>query len=158
MTIRLEITRRSDLAARGLTELGRAGRRLKSVELAELIGTTPGFLSQAMTPLVARGWVRSVPGPTGGYVATVDPGELTVLEVIEAVEGPTDTDRCVFEERACNDGAHCALHRPWASARSELLVGLAGTRLTCTDIPGNEPADSQPARSQPAGNRSEGEK
>ena len=57
------------------------------------MGTTKGFLTQAMTPLVPQGWVRSDPGPTGGYVAVFDPAELTVLEVIEAVEGPDDTGR-----------------------------------------------------------------
>ena len=65
--MRLEITRRSDLATRALIELARLGRRTKSAELAEAIGTTPGFLSQAMTPLAAKGWVRSEPGPSGGY-------------------------------------------------------------------------------------------
>ena len=52
--MRREITRRSDLATRAMVELNRLGRRTKSVELAEAIGTTPGFLSQAMTPLAAK--------------------------------------------------------------------------------------------------------
>ena len=99
--MRLEITRRSDLATRALLELARTGERTKASVLAEAVGTTPGFLSQAMTPLVARGWAGSEPGPTGGYTALVDPADLTVLEVIEAVEGPTDTGRCVLEDRAC---------------------------------------------------------
>lgn len=128
--MRLEITRRSDLATKGLIELARDGGRLKSSELAGRIGTTPGFLSQAMTPLVAKGWVRSDPGPTGGYVALVDPGDLNVLDVIEAVEGPTETGRCVMEDRPCAGTEPCALHLPWASARTELLTRLASTSLS----------------------------
>lgn len=85
--MRLEITRRSDLATRALLALAAAGERTKASVLAEAVGTTPGFLSQAMTPLVARGWVRSEPGPTGGYTVLVDPATVSVLEVIEAVEG-----------------------------------------------------------------------
>jgi len=128
--MRLEITRRSDLATRALLELSAHGERTKSSVLAESVGTTPGFLSQAMTPLVAKGWVRSEPGPSGGYTALVDPARLSVLEIIEAVEGPTDTGRCVLEDRACAGAEPCALHRPWSSARSQLLGELAGTPLS----------------------------
>lgn len=128
--MRLEITRRSDLATRALLELARTGERTKASVLAERVGTTPGFLSQAMTPLVARGWIRSEPGPAGGYTALADPADLTVLAVIEAVEGPTDTGRCVLEDRPCASDEICALHRPWSSARSQLLGELAATSLS----------------------------
>src|SRR4051812_11261961 len=117
MTMRLEITRRSDLATRALSELARLGRRTKSVELAELIGTTPGFLSQAMTPLASKGWVRSEPGPSGGYLLTTDLDDVSVLDVIEAIEGPSDAGRCVLEDRPCANGGPCALHQPWQRAR-----------------------------------------
>ena len=65
--MRLELTRKTDLATRAILDLDRSGTRLKTSVLAEHIGTTPGFLSQVMTPLVGQGWVRSEPGPTGGY-------------------------------------------------------------------------------------------
>lgn len=139
--MRLEITRRADLATRALLELTRTGERTKASVLAERVGTTPGFLSQAMTPLVAQDWVRSDPGPTGGYTVLVDPAALTVLEVIEAVEGPTDTGRCVLEDRPCaGTGAAaaglCALHRPWSGARAQLLVELGRTPLSSLLEPG----------------------
>ncbi len=138
--MRLEITRRSDLATRALLELARSGERTKASVLAERVGTTPGFLSQAMTPLVAQDWVRSDPGPTGGYTVIVDSTVLTVLEVIEAVEGPTDTGRCVLEDRPCaGTGAVaglCALHRPWSAARAQLLVELGRTPLSSLLEPG----------------------
>jgi len=128
--VRLEITRRADLATRALLALSAEGKRMKASALAERIGTTAGFLSQAMTPLVAHGWVRSEPGPTGGYTALVDPAGISVLEIIEAVEGRTDTGRCVLEDRACSGEASCVLHRPWSHARDQLLGELAATPLS----------------------------
>jgi Rrf2 family protein len=128
--MRLEITRRTDLATRALLELARLDRRTKAAELAELIGTTPGFLSQAMSPLAAKGWVRSDPGPTGGYVLVADPEQLSVLDVVEAVEGPTDTGSCVLEDRPCAEGGTCALHGAWARARAVLMMQLDGTPLS----------------------------
>lgn len=128
--MRLEVTRRTDLATRALRALAGRADRAKAAELADLLGTSPGFLSQAMTPLVARGWVRSVPGPTGGYTALVDLGTVSVLDVVEAVEGPTDVTRCVLEDRACAGRERCALHEAWARARNELLDTLADTPIT----------------------------
>ena len=126
--MRLEITRRSDLASRALLALdGREGP-VKAAVLAEEIGTTPGFLSQAITPLAAKGWVRSEPGPTGGYRLLADPADISVLDVIEAIEGPTDTGRCVLEDKPCGAG-RCAMHDPWSSARRHLLDELGATSL-----------------------------
>jgi Rrf2 family protein len=128
--MRLEITRRADLATRAMLELQSAApERLKASELARRLGASAGFLSQAMTPLVQQGWVRSEPGPTGGYTASADPETVSVLDVIEAVEGPTPTTRCVLEDRPCAGGGTCALHVPWSKARTQLLAELAATPL-----------------------------
>ena len=133
--MRLEITRKADLATRALLELAQVGRRSKSSELAHRIGTTAGFLSPVMTPLVTNGWVRSEPGPAGGYSAAVDLGDISVLAVIEAMEGPTDTGHCVLEDRACALGGPCALHQPWSRARGQLLAELASTPLSTVPAP-----------------------
>lgn len=126
--MRLEVTKRADLAARALVVLG-DGRRRKSAELAAALDTTAGFVPQVLGPLLERGWVRSDPGPTGGYSLVVDTGSLSVLEVIEAVDGPTDTGRCVVADRACGGKHTCALHHAWAEARHALLDELGGTRV-----------------------------
>jgi len=95
-----------------------------------MVGTTPGFLSHAMLVLVQRGWVRSEPGPLGGYTATFDPEAISVLDVIEAIEGPTDSGQCVLESRACGETGLCALHLPWSKARMDLLTRLSMTPLS----------------------------
>ena len=103
--------------------------------LAEALDTSPGFLSQAMTPMVNRGWVRSEPGRSGGYTAAVALEDVSVLDVVEAVEGPTDVTRCVLEDRACTGGGRCALHDAWAQARGHLLRDLAETPLSAIGSP-----------------------
>ncbi|MFN8028271.1 MAG: Rrf2 family transcriptional regulator [Acidimicrobiia bacterium] len=130
--MRLEISRRADLATRALVTLSETTERMKASELARVLDTTPGFLSQAMSPLVARGWVRSVPGPSGGYAAGTDLERVSVLAVIEAVEGPTDVSRCVLEARECSGGSPCALHEAWQRARGQLLAEFAATSVAST--------------------------
>jgi Rrf2 family protein len=127
--VRLEVTRKSDLAVRALRVLASAGGRMKGPELAEAIESTSGFVPQVLNPLVRAGWVRSDPGPTGGYQLVTDLESVSVRAVIEAIEGPTDSGRCVLEDRSCSAGGICALHGPWQRARGRLLDELDSTSV-----------------------------
>lgn len=86
-------------------------------------------MGQVMVPLVRQGWVDSAPGPTGGYRLTVDPADVSVLDVIEAVEGPTDSGRCVVAGGPCGPDRYCALHEAWTRARTLLADRLAGSSV-----------------------------
>ena len=127
--MRLEVTRKSDLAVRALRVLADASGRVKGPALADAVGSTSGFVSQVLNPLVRQGWVRSDPGPSGGYSLAVDLGAVSVLAVIEAIEGPTDSGRCVLADRPCNETGTCALHVPWLRARAQLLRELGATSV-----------------------------
>jgi Rrf2 family transcriptional regulator, iron-sulfur cluster assembly transcription factor len=126
--VRLELTRKTDLAVKALCALSPDGR-IKGARLAERVGTTPGFVAQVVMPLVDRGWIGSVPGPTGGYHLATPLTEITVLDVIEALEGPTITGRCVLDDGPCPHSEICAMHEPWTRARSALMQELAATTL-----------------------------
>lgn len=126
--MRLEVTRKADLAVRAVNLLA-DGRRLKATDLSDALDTTPGFVPQVIGPLVKAGWVRSDPGPTGGYVLVARPERLTVLDVVEAVDGPTDAGRCVVADRPCGRGPECALHSAWARARTALMDTLRTTTV-----------------------------
>jgi Rrf2 family protein len=102
---------------------------MKAPELASAVGSTPGFVAQVLNPLVRARWVRSDPGRAGGYSLAVPLADVSVLAVIEAVEGPTDTGRCVLADRPCNEAGRCALHVPWQRARAQLLRELADTSV-----------------------------
>lgn len=128
--MRLEVTRKSDLAVRSLQALSAAARRVKANELAETVCSSTGFVAQAVNPLVRAGWVRSDPGPTGGYSLVVDLADVSVLEVIEAVEGPTDAGQCVLADRPCDEEGPCAIHAAWQRARAELLRHLDATPVS----------------------------
>lgn len=110
-----------------MRSLAESAGRMKGPALAEEVGSTSGFVSQVLNPLVRQGWVRSDPGPSGGYSLAVDLGSVSVLAVIEAIEGPTDSGRCVLADQPCSEAGTCALHVPWLRARSQLLQELDAT-------------------------------
>lgn len=126
--MRLEITRKSDLAVRALCVLGTRGR-MKGSELAKLAGSSRGFMAQVMTPLVQAGWVESDPGPNGGYHLKTTLHELSMLDVIETIEGPTDNGQCALSGGPCPKSENCALHEAWVPARQALLQRLSTTTV-----------------------------
>jgi Rrf2 family transcriptional regulator, iron-sulfur cluster assembly transcription factor len=132
--MRLEVTRKSDLAVRAMRVLAHLGGRVKGPELADAVESSSGFVSQVLHPLVRAGWVRSDPGPAGGYSLTVEPDSVSVLDVIEAIEGPTDSGRCVLADRSCAEVGACALHVPWMRARAQLLAELASISVLEEDL------------------------
>lgn len=120
----ISFQRKTDLALRALVQLGHEDHARSREELAEAIGTTPGFLAQVMTPLIRHGWVHSERGPRGGYRLTTPTERLSLLEVIEAVEGDTVTGRCALRDGPCPGTESCPIHEAWTAARGDLLARL----------------------------------
>ena len=122
--MRLELTSRTDLALRALRLLAQRGGRIKRADLADDLATTPDFLARVMGPLVHRGWVASVTGPTGGYESLPAATSASVFDVIEAVEGVPEEGRCVLRAGSCDARDQCALHDAWTRARKALTAEL----------------------------------
>jgi len=133
--MRLELTQRTDLAVRALFVLAQRPDRTKAQDLADELASTATYLPQVMGPLVAAGWVDSAPGPQGGYRLIGDLDRITVLQLVEVSEGPTDTGQCVLVDRACLAEGPCVLHEPWSRARSALLDELASIPLSSVPFP-----------------------
>ncbi|MFP3913528.1 MAG: RrF2 family transcriptional regulator [Actinomycetota bacterium] len=118
------LQRRTDLALSALRCLTRDGAPIPGPRLAESIGTTTSFLPQVMSPLIRAGWVTSERGPGGGYRLTEQSGTVTLLDVVEATEGPAETGRCVLRDAPCPGDPVCAVHAVWTQARHVLVEGF----------------------------------
>lgn len=121
--MRLELTRKTDLALRAFRTLAGAPDRLSGRALADAVGTTVPFIAQVMGPMVRAGLVTSRPGPSGGYALAPGAAAASVLRVIEAVEGPIDAGRCVLVGGPCGTDV-CSVHHAWQDARAALEAAL----------------------------------
>lgn len=129
--MKLEILPRTDLAVRAVRLLAeRPGAT--SASLAEILDTSPGYLTQILRPLVDDGFLETTRGPRGGYRLTDRGHQLSVLAVIECLEGPTDDGHCVMADSACDAGHPCSLHQPWTDARRALTDHLATVPVLST--------------------------
>jgi Rrf2 family iron-sulfur cluster assembly transcriptional regulator len=127
--MRLELAKRTDLALRAMQKLCFYYERVAGTALADELDTTHQYLPQIMAPLVRRQWVTSFPGPGGGYHLEIGLDSISVLELIEVMEGATETDTCVLRGGTCDATDPCALHTAWSRARDALLLELSSMTL-----------------------------
>ena len=119
------MSKKTDIALLALQELSAHGRSMPGRELAQACDVSTAYLSQAMGPLIEAGWVVSRSGPDGGYALAPRLRKLSVLQVVEAVEGPIDQGGCVMLKRDCDAEHPCQLHHIWAQARAGMWARLA---------------------------------
>ena len=122
--MRLDLNRRTDLALRAMEELCVKESRVAGPDLADALATTRQYLPQILNPLVKARWVRSTPGPHGGYELLVPLEKISLLQLIEVMEGPTQNDTCVLNGEVCPQDELCALHGAWQHAREVLIREL----------------------------------
>jgi Rrf2 family protein len=86
--MRLQVSARADYAVRATAELAVAGERVTAERLAELQGIPVRFLLNILGSLVHAGIIRSHRGSVGGYELARPAGDITLAEIIAAVEEP----------------------------------------------------------------------
>jgi len=128
--MRLDLTKRSDYAIRAMLALTMAGNGLlSSRKIAEEMKIPPRFLPQIMGDLTRAGLVDAHPGRAGGYKLAQTPGSVTLLRVIEAVEGDPHRQICVMRGTTCGQDGECGVHDVFYAAESAILEKLNGATL-----------------------------
>ena len=128
--MRLDLTKRSDYAIRAMLALTMSGDGLlSSRKIAEEMKIPPRFLPQIMGDLTRAGLVEAHPGRAGGYKLAQAPGSVTLLRVIEAVEGDPHRQICVMRGTTCGQDGECGVHDVFYAAESAILEKLNGATL-----------------------------
>jgi Rrf2 family protein len=129
--MRLELTRRADYAVRAMLELARADGLLSSGrQLAEAAAIPPRFVAQVMGDLVSAGLVEARTGRSGGYRLRRAAREISILDVVEAVEGDARRRTCVLRASPCSRDGFCEVHYIFAAAQDALLDRLGASSLS----------------------------
>jgi len=120
--MQIALGRRGDYSVRAMLVLARAfgdGRR-KARQIAAVMDIPGRYLPQIMAPLVRQHLVLATAGPDGGYELARPPASITLLEVIEAAEGPLVRERCLLQGGPCDWEQICPVHDVWAQAHDAL--------------------------------------
>lgn len=116
---------------RALVEASLAGGKgpFLARDVCRRAGVPEAFTRKMLQRLKEKGILRAAPGPGGGYGFRRPLEKLSVLEIVEAVDGAGAYDGCVLGLKRCSDKSPCALHETWLKAKKSLLPGLGSKTL-----------------------------
>jgi Rrf2 family iron-sulfur cluster assembly transcriptional regulator len=90
------------------------------------------FLAKILQQLARKGLLRSSKGPTGGFLLRVPPDEVRLLDIVEALDGLSEYEKCASGLAECSDDMPCSLHDSWKPLRSRIMDYLG--RNTIADL------------------------
>ena len=88
------------------------------------------FLSKILQKLTKHGILTSSKGPNGGVHLSKDPNEITLLEIVDAIDGLDFlTNKCIIGTPGCNSNNPCALHHKWGPIRNMIFEMFANESI-----------------------------
>src|SRR6266446_2995714 len=93
-------------------------------EIAELYGIPIELMAKVLQRLVRRGLLVSQQGTRGGYHLARTPGQISVADVIQAIEGPVTVTACSTDEGQCEQFEKCNVRDPLWRVRERILSAL----------------------------------
>ncbi len=125
----MQITRQADYAVRAILYLAKLGNteRAATSTVAEEQRIPPSFLAKIISQLSIAGLLHTSRGARGGVTLAREPGDISLLEVIEAIDGPIQLNECVGEDGLCSFEGECPLRPVWCDAQDELVKRLKNT-------------------------------
>lgn len=128
--MKLVPTRRADYGIRAMLYMARHhGAPAKASAIADFMDIPTAFLRQVLQSMTRAGLVISQSGRSGGYSLTRAPTQISILEIIEALEGPVDSGECALRGGPCHWEDVCALHEVWNRSRESFRQSLSASSL-----------------------------
>ncbi|MGB9826223.1 MAG: RrF2 family transcriptional regulator [Desulfofundulus sp.] len=124
------IRRHTDYALRALVYLAaRPSLVVNAAEIAANEDIPLDFLLKILQKFVRTGLVTSHRGAQGGFSLAKDPAAITVLDVVEIMQGKLAMNRCLLGKDGCPNGPRCPLKKSWIALEEKLVNYLAGITL-----------------------------
>jgi Rrf2 family protein len=127
----MQITRQADYAVRAVLYLAQleGEQRAATSQIAQKQQIPPSFLAKIVSQLSVAGLLQTSRGAHGGVALAKPAAEISLLEVVEAIDGPILLNICVADNGACTFEGTCPLHSIWCEAQAELVNRLRSTNF-----------------------------
>jgi len=127
----MQLTRAADYAIRVMIHMAglSAGTTVRLRTLATAVAVPESFLAKVLQTLTRAGLVTSRRGPDGGFELVPSSMQATLLDVMDAIEGPIQLNCCLGEDGACEQKDWCPAHSVWAEAQIAMLSVLSRDTL-----------------------------
>jgi len=133
----ITLTKTGDYAVRSALALASSygdGSYVTISDVADRMALPKPFTPQVLGLLARAGIAESKAGRGGGYRLVRDPGEISILEVVEAAEGSLINSRCTLRGGPCRRDDRCVIHDTWMAAGEAFRRALASTTLAEIDL------------------------
>ena len=126
----MQLTRAADYAVRVMIHLAilPAGTRVSRAALADSADVPEHFLSKVLQSLGRARLVVAHRGTNGGFALAVSPEEVSILRIVEAIEGPLQLNLCLGRG-GCTRQGWCPAHLVWAEAQAALAQVLKNATI-----------------------------
>jgi Rrf2 family protein len=127
----MQITRQADYAVRAVVYLAERlpGSPIATAEIARQQHIPITFLAKIMSQLSAAGIVHTLRGAHGGIRLGRPADEISLLDILETIDGPMLLNVCVSDPSLCPLGEHCAVQSVWCQAQADLVDRLSQTTM-----------------------------
>jgi Rrf2 family protein len=117
----MQITRETDYAIRCILYLSESPDEVAMVDEIARAKTIPkSFLAKILQKLTRANIVKSYRGVKGGFQLAKKPVDVSLLDVIEAIEGSVAMNICAVDKKLCEQSNSCPVHPVWVETRSLL--------------------------------------
>lgn len=126
------ITLETDYAIRIVDTLAKAKTRMSAQSISDESGVTLRFSLKILSKLVRDGIVRSYKGALGGYELNRKPSEISLNDILEAIEGKYMFSRCLSERHICHRSENrgiCEYHNFFDALSEEIAEKLKAATL-----------------------------
>jgi len=133
----MQITKQADYALRAMMFLAKLSpnERAATRQVAQEQAIPPSFLAKIISQLSIAGLIHTSRGAHGGVSLAVSPEKITVLDVVEAIDGPLALNDCTLNPASCLMIEGCPLHSIWCEAQGELVSKLRNTTFASIIAP-----------------------
>ena len=125
----MQITRQADYALRAMLYLSRLNKNARAATriIAEEMQIPSSFLAKIVSQLSIAGLINTSRGAHGGVTLMLTPREISVLEVVEAIDGPIALNQCTHDPSTCPFGERCPIHETFCEAEEIPVNKLRNT-------------------------------
>jgi Rrf2 family protein len=124
-------SRSAEYAIRAFVHLARVpdGKYAMVKNIAQAEEIPAHFLAKILQQLARKGLLRSSKGPTGGFALRVDPADIYLLDIVEALDGLVAYQQCASGLAECNEDQPCSMHDSWVALRSRIMDYLGNNSI-----------------------------
>lgn len=122
----MQITRQADYALRAMLYLARLepNQRAATSQIADFQQIPSSFLAKIISQLSIAGLIHTSRGARGGVSLARRTEEISLLDVVEAIDGPITLNECTKDPSSCVFGDTCPIYDVWCQAETELVSKL----------------------------------